>query len=81
VEARVGDHPVGRSQAAAANRPAALQDLEHLEHPEAAKLAQAVEEPLHLADVRAVGEDDAARPERQLGCWRGLPGFGKVEQQ
>src|SRR5689334_18263604 len=52
----VGDHPVRRPHAPAPHRPAALQELEGLQHPEPRELAQAVEESLDLAHVRAVGE-------------------------
>src|SRR5258708_21374577 len=79
-EARVGGHPMRRTQASAAPRPASLQQLVYLQHPEAADLAQAVEKPLHLAHVRAEGEDDAARPERQLCPGHRLPGFGEIQQ-
>src|SRR5258708_31964204 len=34
-EARVGDHPMRRTQASAAHRPASLQQLVYLQHPEA----------------------------------------------
>ena len=76
----MGDHPVRGPQAAAPNRPAALKQFEHLEHPEPSQLPEAVEETLDLADVRTMGEDDPARPQSQLGGGRRLPGLGKVEQ-
>src|SRR5690242_12190756 len=72
-EARVRDHPVGRAHAPAPHRPAALQQLERLEHAEPADLAQAIEEALHLAHVRAVGEDDPAGPQRPLDRRHGPP--------
>src|SRR5207302_9239258 len=61
-EPGVGNHPVRWPHAAAAHGPPALEQLERLQHSEAAELAEAVEEPLHLADVRAVGEHDPTRP-------------------
>src|SRR5579872_6530723 len=57
-KARVRDHPVRRPHAPAAHSPAALQQLERLHQAKPAYLAQAVEEPLDLADVGAVREDD-----------------------
>ena len=76
----MGDHPVRRPHAPAAHGPSPLQDLEGLEHPEAAQLAQAVEEPLHLADVGAVGENDPARTQGRLRRRRSLPWLRQVEQ-
>src|SRR5258706_103407 len=63
-----------------AHGPAALEDLERLQQAEPAHLAEAVEEALHLADVGAVGEDDAARAQRQLGGRHRLPRLGDVQQ-
>src|SRR5947209_19769569 len=79
-EAGVRHHPVRRPHAPAAHGPAALQDLDRLEHAESTQLAQTVEEPLHLADVRAVGEHDAAAAERRLGRRGRLPWFRQVEE-
>src|SRR5438309_11918769 len=79
-EAGVGDHPVRRPHAPSAHRPAPPQELERLQHPEAAKLPQAVEKALDLADVRAVGKEDASRSQRRLGARRRLPGFGEIEE-
>src|SRR5438270_6508666 len=79
-EAGVRHHPVRRPHAPAAHGPAALQDLDCLEHAESAELAQTIEEPLHLADVRAVGEHDAAAAERRLGRGGRLPWFRQVEE-
>ena len=76
----MGDHPVRRPHAPSAHRPAPLQELERLQHPEAAKLPQAVEKALDLADVRAVGKEDASRSQRRLGARRRLPGFGEIEE-
>src|SRR5439155_4209582 len=72
-EPGVGDHPVRRAQAAAPHRPTSLEQLEHLEHPEAPCLTQGVEEALHLAHVRTVGEHDPSRSKRGTQCRDGLP--------
>src|SRR6266581_3035037 len=79
-KAGVGDHPVRRPHAPASHSPAALQELEGLQHPEPPQLAQAVEETLDLAHVRAVGEDDPTRPQRLLGDRRRLPWLREVQQ-
>src|ERR1700716_2533385 len=76
----VGDHPVGRAQAPAADRPPSLKQLEHLQHPEPTNLPEGLEEALDLAHVRAVREHDAAGPERTADRRDGLPGLGKVKE-
>jgi len=63
-------------QAAAAHRPASLEQLVDLEHPEAPNLSQAIEKPLDLAHVWAERENNAAGPKRELGAWHRLPGLG-----
>src|SRR5947209_11204954 len=79
-EAGVRHHTVRRPHAPAAHGPAALQDLDRLEHAETTQLAQTVEGALHRADGRAVGENDAAAAERGLGRGGCLPSFRQVEE-
>src|ERR1700681_4966927 len=79
-ETAVGHHAVGRTEASPAHSPTSLKQLVDLEHPEAANFAQAVEEPLDLAHVRAEGEKNAAGPQCQLGPGHRLPRLGEVEQ-
>src|SRR5712691_10158109 len=79
-KAGVGHHPVRGPHAPASHRPAALQELEGLQHAEPLQLAQAVEEALDLAHVRAVGEDDPTRPQRLLCDRRRLPWLREVQQ-
>src|SRR5437762_1424845 len=79
-EARVRDHPVGRAHAAPSDCPTPLQQLERLEHAEAPELAETIEEPLDLADVGAVRENDAAGAQRSLGRRRSLPRLCQVQE-
>src|SRR6202165_1172218 len=72
-EPGVRHHSVRRAHAPAAHGPAALQHLKRLEHPESPHLAEALEESLHLAHVRAVGADDSSRPQRRSGPAPRLP--------
>src|SRR5665213_249344 len=80
-ESRVGDHPVRRAQASTAHCPASLQQLVHLEHPEAPRLPKSVEKALHLAHVRAVREHDPAGSQRAAHRRHRLPRFGQVQQE
>src|ERR1700674_233841 len=79
-ETRVRDHAMRWAQASASHGPAPLKHLEHLEHAEAAHLAKALEEALHLTHVRAVRENDAARPQRAPHRLDRLPWLGQVKK-